>query len=99
MLISQVQATDLKPHKSESWLNSHDPDSDATARDIYQPCVSAPQFYQQGRLVICCNEKTVMQILEWKHPNQAAGSRHAVPPHPTPTAIGPNLSWSLTATF
>jgi hypothetical protein len=63
---------DLKPHRSVYWLNSHDPDFEAKARDICQLYVQAPHFYQQGRLVICCDEKTGMQILQRKHPTQLA---------------------------
>jgi len=65
-----LDEADLKPHKSEYWLNSHDPDFDEKARDICQLYVAAPQLYQQGRLVICCDEKTGMQILERKHPTK-----------------------------
>lgn len=63
---------DLKPHKSVYWLNSHDPDFDAKAKDICRLYVNAPQLYQQGRLVICSDEKTGMQILERKYPTQPA---------------------------
>ena len=65
-----LEEADLKPHKSEYWLNSHDPDFDEKARDICKLYVDAPQLYQQGRLVICCDEKTGMQILERKHPTK-----------------------------
>jgi hypothetical protein len=57
---------DLKPHKSVYWLNSHDPDFDDKAREICELYVKAPQLYQQGRLVICTDEKTGMQILQRK---------------------------------
>ena len=65
-----LNEADLKPHKMEYWLNSHDPDFDEKARDICKLYVDAPQLYQQGRLVICCDEKTGMQILERKHPSK-----------------------------
>ena len=58
-----LNEADLKPHRSVYWLNSHDPDFDAKAREICQLYVEAPQLYQQGNLVICCDEKTGMQIL------------------------------------
>lgn len=54
------------------WLNSHDPDFEAKARNICQLYVNALSYYQQGRVVICCDEKTGMQILERKHPTQLA---------------------------
>lgn len=65
-----LDEADLKPHKSVYWLNSHDPDFDAKAQDICRLYVDAPRLYQQGRLVICCDEKTGMQILERKYPTQ-----------------------------
>jgi hypothetical protein len=61
---------DLKPHHSVYWLNSHDPDFDAKAQAICRLYVEAPRLYQQGRLVICCDEKTGMQILQRKYPTQ-----------------------------
>jgi hypothetical protein len=65
-----LQDADLKPHRSVYWLNSHDPDFEARACEICKLYVSAPQLHQQGRLVICSDEKTGMQILERKHPTQ-----------------------------
>jgi hypothetical protein len=67
-----LDETDLKPHRSVYWLNSHDPDFDAKARAICQLYVKAPAMYQQGRLVICCDEKTGMQALGRPHPTQPA---------------------------
>jgi len=63
---------DLKPHKSEYWLNSHDEDFDAKAHSICQLYAKALDAYQHGRLVICCDEKTGMQILERKAPTKPA---------------------------
>src|SRR5439155_5568352 len=63
---------DLKPHRSVYWLNSHDPAFEAKARDICHLYVNALRFYQHGRLVICVDEKTGMQILQRKHPTQLA---------------------------
>src|SRR5438445_7151314 len=56
-----LQDVDLKPHKSEYWLNSHDEDFDAKAHTICQLYAKALASYEQGRLVICCDEKTGMQ--------------------------------------
>ena len=67
-----LHEVDLKPHKSEYWLNSHDEDFDAKAHTICQLYATALAFYQQGRLVICCDEKTGMQILERKAPTKPA---------------------------
>ncbi len=61
---------DLKPHKSVYWLNSHDADFEAKARAICQLYVQAPQLYHQGRLLLCCDEKTGMQILQRNAPTQ-----------------------------
>jgi transposase len=67
-----LQDVDLKPHKSEYWLNSHDEQFDAKAQMICQLYAKAFEFYQQGRLVICCDEKTGMQVLERKAPSKPA---------------------------
>jgi hypothetical protein len=53
-----LQDVDLKPHKSEYWLNSHDEDLDAKAQHICKLYVNALESYEQGRLLICCDEKT-----------------------------------------
>src|SRR5262249_45669029 len=60
----------LKPHQSVYWLNSHDPDFDTKAKAICRLYVDAPRLYQQGHLVICCDEKTGMQILQRKYPTR-----------------------------
>jgi transposase len=67
-----LQEVDLKPHQSEYWLNSHDDDFDAKAHAICQLYTQARAFYEQGRLVVCCDEKTGMQILERKAPTKPA---------------------------
>ncbi len=63
---------DLKPHKSAYWLNSHAEDFDAKAPTICQLYAKALEAYQQGRLVLCCDEKTGRQILERKAPTKPA---------------------------
>ena len=63
-----LEAADLKPHRSVYWLNSHDPDFDAKAHAICRLYVQAPVLLEHGELVICCDEKTGMQILQRKHP-------------------------------
>src|SRR5215813_12712162 len=67
-----LHEVDLKPHKSEYWLNSHDEDFDAKARHICHLYAQALEAYHQGRLVICCDEKTGMQVLERKAPTKPA---------------------------
>ena len=63
---------DLKPHKSEYWLNSHDAHFEAKAHAICQLYIKALESYQHGRLVLCCDEKTGMQVLERKAPTKPA---------------------------
>lgn len=63
-----LEEADLKPHRSVYWLNSHDPDFDAKAHEICRLYLEAPRLYQRGHLVICCDEKTGMQILERAQP-------------------------------
>ena len=67
-----LQEIDLKPHKSEYWLNSHDETFASKADAICQLYVQALRAYQQGRLVICCDEKTGMQVLERTAPTKPA---------------------------
>jgi hypothetical protein len=67
---------DLKPHRSVYWLNSHDPDFDAKARNICQLYLDAPRLHEQGRLVLSSDEKTGMQILERKYPTRLAQPGH-----------------------
>jgi len=67
-----LQEVDLKPHKSEYWLNSHDDDFEAKAQRICQLYVGALESFEQGRLVICCDEKSGMQVLDRKAPTKPA---------------------------
>lgn len=67
-----LHEVDLTPHKSAYWLNSHDADCDVKAPTICQLYAKALASYQQGRLVICCDEKTGMQVLERKAPTKPA---------------------------
>ena len=63
---------DLKPHQSAYWLNSHDEDFDTKAHTICHLYAQALASYQQGCLVVCCDEKTGMQVLERKAPTKPA---------------------------
>jgi transposase len=67
-----LEDVDLKPHKSEYWLNSHDEDFEVKAQPICQLYVGALEAYAQERLVICCDEKSGMQVLERKAPTKPA---------------------------
>ena len=65
-----LEEADLKPHRSVYWLNSHDPACEAKADDICQLSVHALRCSQQGRLGICADEKTGMQMLQRRSPTQ-----------------------------
>src|SRR5512147_2757794 len=65
-----LDRAELKPHNSVYWLNSHDPDFQTKAKAICRLYLDAPSFYQHGRLVLCCDEKTGMQVLDRVAPTQ-----------------------------
>jgi DDE superfamily endonuclease len=65
-----LEEADLKPHRNVYWLNSHDPDFEAKAHAICSLYLNALRFFEQGRVVICTDEKTGMQILQRKYPTQ-----------------------------
>jgi hypothetical protein len=61
-----LDEADLKPHRSVSWLNSHDPDFDTKAQAICKLYVEAPVMYQ---LVFC---KLSLTPVELQHAHKAA---------------------------
>jgi transposase len=65
-----LDEADLKPHRSVYGLNSHDPDFEPKAHDICSLYLNALRFFEHGRLVICTDEKTGMQIRQRKYPTQ-----------------------------
>ncbi len=65
-----LDEADLKPHRSVYWLNSHAPDFEAKAQHICALYRNALRFFAQGRVVMCTDEKTGMQILQRKYPTQ-----------------------------
>jgi hypothetical protein len=65
-----LEEADLKPHRSVYWLNSHDADFESKAHGICALYLNALRFFAQGRVVICSDEKTGMQILERVSPTQ-----------------------------
>jgi hypothetical protein len=65
-----LDAADLKPHRSVYWLHSHDPDFEAKAHNICALYLNARRFFEQGRVVMCSDEKTGMQILQRQYPTQ-----------------------------
>jgi transposase len=58
---------DLKPHKSAYWLNSHDKDFEAKAKEICRLYLDAPLLWQMGELVLSTDEKTGILIRRRKH--------------------------------
>jgi hypothetical protein len=65
-----LDEADLKPPRSVSWLNSHDPDFEAKAQVICAVYRKALDFLAHDRVVIGPDEKTGMQILPRKYPPQ-----------------------------
>jgi hypothetical protein len=62
----------LKPHRRVYWLTSHAPAGDTKARDLGHLYLNAFRLSQEGRVVICVDEKTGMQILPRKYPTPLA---------------------------
>ena len=67
-----LSEADLKPHRSVYWLNSHDPDFDAKARNICQLYLDAPTLSRPGP----------------PGPVQRREDRNASPPAEVPHATG-----------
>lgn len=65
-----LEAADLQPHRRVYWLNSHDPDCEAKTPAICSLSLNAHRFFAQGRVVICPEEKTGMQMLQRPYPTQ-----------------------------
>lgn len=65
-----LDRADLKPHKSIYRLNSHAPDFEAKAKAVCRLSLDAPRSYQPGPLVLCCDEKTAMEVLDRVAPAQ-----------------------------
>jgi len=65
-----LEEADLQPHRSVYWLNSHDSDFAAKAQDMCSLYLNALRVFEQGRVVICTDEKTGMQSLQRTYPPQ-----------------------------
>jgi hypothetical protein len=65
-----LDEVDLKPHRSVYWLNSHAPDFEAKAHHICALYLQALRCFEHGRVVLCTDEKTGMQILQRQYPTQ-----------------------------
>jgi hypothetical protein len=65
-----LEDADLQPHRSVYWLQSHDPAFAVKAQALCALDSNARRFDEQGRLVICTDAKTGMQILQRQYPPQ-----------------------------
>jgi len=65
-----LEEADRKPHRRVSWLKSHDPDCEANAHALCQRSLQALHCSQQGRVVICADDKTGRHIFQRAHPTQ-----------------------------
>jgi hypothetical protein len=105
-----LHAIDLQPHNSADWLNSHEEHCAAKARAICPRDVHALTADQQGHLLICCDEKPGMQVLERQaptkpaHPGRRARRAHEDIRHGTRVLIHSlavatgHMAWTLGAT-
>src|SRR6202040_14575 len=105
-----LQDVDRKPHKRAYWLHSHDDDFEAKDHHLCALYAKALESYPQGRLVICCDEKTGRQVLERKapttpaHPGRRERREHAYIRHGTRVLIHAlavatgQLAWTMGAT-
>ncbi len=95
---------DRKPHKSAYWLNSHDKDFAAKAKEICRLSLGAPLLWRQGELVLSTHEKTGILIRRRQHKSKPIrpglsrrreheyvrlGSRHLSATFCVPTGQGP----------
>jgi hypothetical protein len=67
-----LQDVDLKPPKRTYWLQSPDEQCDTKAHTICPLDATALEAYQEGRLVLCCEENTGRQVLERTAPTTPA---------------------------
>jgi DDE superfamily endonuclease len=63
-----LDEAELKPPRRVYGLNSHDPDFAPKAHAICSLYLNALRFFEHGRVVICTDEKTGMQMLQRKSP-------------------------------
>src|SRR5438477_650064 len=63
---------ELKPHKVRSWMHSDDPEFEKKALDICGLYLAAPALFKKGELVLSTDEKTGIQALERKYPDEPA---------------------------
>jgi transposase len=61
---------DLKPHKSAYWMNSHDPDFGAIAKELCQLYLDAERLWQLGELVLSTDEMTGILVRKRKYPTK-----------------------------
>jgi len=58
----------IKPHRWHYWLNSTDPQFEATMQELVGLYLQALAMYQRGEILLCVDEKTSIQALERKYP-------------------------------
>lgn len=63
-----LERADLKPHRVQGWLHSPDPEFREKATEICELYLHPPD----GAVVISIDEKTGMQAIERKHPDEPA---------------------------
>ena len=63
---------DLKPHRSVYWLNSHDPDFEAKAREVCGLYVSAPASMNKGGCLFAATRRRACKSWSCKYPTKLA---------------------------
>ena len=61
---------DLTPHRRGYWLNRHAPDFETQAHNMCALYLNALRCFEQGRVVMCSDEKTGRQMLQRQYPPQ-----------------------------
>jgi len=61
-----LKSTDLKPHQTEQWMTSRDPDFEAKSAEICGLYLNPPE----NALVVCVDEKTGIQALSRVNPDK-----------------------------
>jgi transposase len=68
-----LEEADLKPHRSDYWLNANPDDPPTFAQEVKTVCDvyrQAPQGQAAGVSIVSTDEKTGLQALERQHPTQ-----------------------------
>lgn len=68
-----LEEADLKPHRSDYWLNANPDDPDIFAQEVKTVCdvyQEAPALHEADVSIVSTDEKTGIQALERKHPTK-----------------------------